>query len=125
MPYSTVRKYVNALKKKGYISLHVTSRSVILNDHDIEVFDRFSSLIKSGVPFKTALEQLIKTDNNSDNDTVEYLRRLEVKINSLEDENRKLRELVQMYLSKVDDLQNQLMPSRKKGWFFKILKPKK
>ena len=125
VPYSTVRKYVNALSEKGFISLETTPHSVTLRKKDIEVFDKLLALIRSGVSFKKAIEKLGEGEGDNQDNVIDYLRKLERKVDSLEEENRKLRELVQVYLSKVDELQKQLMPPKKKSWLFKIFRKTK
>jgi DNA-binding MarR family transcriptional regulator len=125
VPYSTVRKYVNALSEKGFISPETTPHSVTLHKKDIEVFDKLLVLIRSGVSFKKALDKLGEGEDGSRDNVVDYLQRLERKVDSLEEENKKLRELVQVYLSKVDELQNQLMSPKKRSWIFRIFKSKK
>jgi DNA-binding MarR family transcriptional regulator len=120
VPYSTVRKYVNALSEKGFISPETTPHSVTLRKRDIDIFDKLLALIRSGVSFKKAVEKLGEGEDGDKDDVLDYLQRLERKVDSLEEENKKLRELVQVYLSKVDELQNQLMPPKRRSWFSRI-----
>ena len=100
VPYSTVRKYVNALIAHGYINPERSSRGVILRANDVEVFDKLLSLIRSGYPLQTALKKLGEGIKDAKSDIIYYLQRLERRIEELEKENRTLRDLAQLYLSK-------------------------
>ena len=128
VPYSTVRKYVNALAERELIYPEVGSRSVTIHDNDVEVFDELLRLVRSGISFRSALDRLSEKKISGKSDAVSYFRKIEKKIDSLEEENRKLREIVQVYLSRIESLESQikeLMPPRKKGGFWKIFKRRK
>ncbi len=115
MPYSTVRKYVNALIERGIIAPDRTSHGVVLSPSDVEVFDTLVSFIRSGMPLKTAIDRLAEGRKATTDEVIQYLQRLERKIEELEKENKALRELVQMYLSEVKGL-----PAPKKPWWKRL-----
>ncbi len=123
VPYSTVRKYVNALAEKGLIYPEVGSRSVTIRDNDVEVFDELLRLVRSGMSFRSALDRLSEKKISGKSDVASYFRKIEKKIDSLEEENRKLREIVQVYLSRIESLESQikeLMPPKKKNFLARI-----
>ena len=114
VPYSTVRKYVNALIAHGYINPERSSRGVILRANDVEVFDKLLSLIRSGYPLQTALKMLGEGIKDAKSDIIFYLQRLERRIEELEKENRALRDIVQKYLAEIEKLKG--LPPPKKKW---------
>ena len=115
MSYSTVRKYVNALIERGIIAPERTSHGFVLSPSDVEVFDTLVSFIRSGMPLKSAIERVAGGKAPHTNEVIQYLQRLEKRIEELEKENRALREIVQMYLSEVKGL-----PVPKKPWWKRI-----
>ena len=115
MSYSTVRKYVNALIERGIITPEKTSHGFVLSPSDVEVFDALVSFIRSGMPLKSAVERVAEGRAPHTNEVIQYLQRLERKIEELEKENKALRELVQMYLSEVKGL-----PAPKKPWWKRL-----
>ena len=116
MPYSTARKYINALIERGIIAPERTSHGIVLSPSDVEVFDTLVSYIRSGMPLKTAIDRLAQGKSPPANEVIRYLQRLERRIEELERENRALRELIQMYLSEVKGL-----PAPKKPWWKRLL----
>ncbi len=128
VPYSTVRKYVNALAERRLIYPEVGSHSVTIRDNDVEVFDELLRLVRSGISFRSAIDRLSEKKRVDQSDEISYLRKIEKKIDSLEEENRKLREIVQVYLSRIESLESQikeLMPPKKRWGFWKIFKKRK
>ena len=117
MPYSTVRKYVNALIERGIIAPDRTSHGIVLSPSDVEVFDALVSFIRSGMPLKTAIDRLAEGRKATTDEVIQYLQRLEKKIEELEKENKALRELVQMYLSEVKGL-----PVPRKPWWKRLFR---
>jgi len=117
MPYSTVRKYVNALIERGIIAPERTSHGVVLSSSDVEVFDTLVSLVRSGLPLKSAIDRLAQGREAPADEVIRYLQRLERRIEELEKENRALRELIQVYLSEVKGL-----PKPKKPWWKRLFR---
>lgn len=115
MPYSTVRKYVNALIELGIIAPEKTSHGFVLSSSDVEVFDALVSLVRSGLPLKSAIDRLAQGREAPTDEVIRYLQRLERRIEELEKENRALRELIQVYLSEVKGL-----PKPKKPWWKRL-----
>lgn len=115
MPYSTVRKYINALIERNIIAPDRTSHGIMLSQYDVEIFDRLVSFIRSGMPLKTAIDRLVEGRKNTTDDVIQYLQRLERRIEELEKENRALREIIQVYLSEVKSL-----PASKKPWWKRL-----
>lgn len=115
-PYSTVRKYLNALVEAGILSASKTPKGVEFEDRAVEVLKRLIESINTGESLSSAIEKLKASDPSQNFQIV--LDKLE----KLEKENRSLREIVQVYLSKIDNLERQLMPPKKEKWFDRVLK---
>lgn len=122
MPYSTVRKYLTVLARNNLISLNKNqSGAVEIDDRARDVFASFVRHIKSGQTPSEAVKK-IASGNLSQDDALKLL--IE-KMEKLEDENRKLGELVQVYLSRIESLENQikeLMPPKGDNLLVRILR---
>lgn len=121
IPYSTVRKYLTVLAQNNLISLNKTQNGVEVNDNAERVFLSFIKFIKSGQTPSEAIKKIVE-GNLSQDDAMSLL--IE-KMERVEEENRKLRELVQMYLSRVENLEYQikeLMPPKRENFFARIVK---
>lgn len=102
LPYSTTRKYLKSLEEAGYITLRITEHGARIDHHTLVIFEELVELIKSGYPLQKALERLGEGRTATESRILEYLSRLEKKVEDLEAENRKLNELLQVYISKVE-----------------------
>ncbi len=122
IPYSTARKYLAVLVQNNLISLSKDkSGTVEIDDGAQRVFVSFVEHIRSGETPSEAIKKMAE-ENLSKDDALSLL--IE-KMERLEDENRKLREIVQVYLSKVENIESrlkELMPPKKNNLFSRILK---
>lgn len=105
--YHTARKYVKALQEKGIISE--------VSEELIPILKQIAELTASGKTVNEAIDFLVSRPAKESNFS-EILLRLESKIDALEKENRAQKELLQVYLSKIDKLQEQVraLPAPKK-----------
>ncbi|MCL4407584.1 MAG: helix-turn-helix domain-containing protein [Thermotogae bacterium] len=115
LPYSTTRKYLNTLEEKGLIKQEKTPKGVECDDKAIDILKTLVELVKHE-PLSSAIDKIKSSDPT--------LSVLLERMDKLEEENRKLREIVQIYLSRIDKLENQLMPPKnpKKNLFQRIFK---
>jgi len=122
IPYPTVRKYVLLLREKGYIMPVRKERTVELSAKDLEIFEKFVALVKSGLSLSTALERLKDSFSPSESFLAEELYKLRKENEELKKEVRHLRELVELYLSTIMDVSEKLkgLPPPRKSWREKI-----
>jgi len=122
MPYSTVRKYINVLIEHELINPERNNRTLILNTDHVNIFKTLVSLIQSGYSFNTAIQKLKEGFSNPNNEVIQYIQRLEKRIENLEKENRNLNQLIQIYLSKIDNIEDQIkaLPKPKESIWKKI-----
>jgi len=107
LKYHTARKYVKALQERGIISEP--------SEELIPILKQIAELTASGKTVNEAIEFIVSRPAQEANFS-EILLRLEAKIDALEKENRAQKELLQVYLSKIDKLQEQIraLPAPKK-----------
>ena len=122
IPYTTVRKYVHLLWEKGYISPKRVENRLELSPRDIEIFERFVELARSGINLQTALERLGDALSPTQSYISEELYKLRKENEELRKEVRHLRELVELYLSTIIDVSEKLkgLPPPRKSWREKI-----
>ena len=121
--YSTMYKYVITLKEHGLITIKAHKHLKEVDSHDFEVIKAFVKLIREGVSFSQALSTLSRSyeEQKQPQDLTKALQELRNEIHDLKKENESLRELVQMYLSRIDSLEKALMPP-KRSWLSRIFK---
>ena len=108
--YHTARKYLMALKERNLDNLP--------QEQLVEILRGIKKLTAQGFTIHQAIDVLARqTPSDS---TTQILLRLEQKIDSLEKENRALRELVQVLMAKIDQLPALEPP--KKPWWKRIFK---
>ncbi len=118
IPYTTVRKYVHLLWSRGYITPRREEKSLELSPRDIEIFERFVELVRSGLTLSTALERLGQSLAPTESYISEELYKLRKENEELRKEIQHLRELVELYLSTIMDISEKLkgLPPPKKTW---------
>jgi DNA-binding transcriptional regulator YhcF (GntR family) len=114
--YNTAYKYLKVLEKEGLITSRKTANGIEFDDSAVDMLREFANMIKGGLTTPQALEKL----KGHDSDLQLVLRKIE----ALERENQQLRELVQMYLSRIDNLEKALTPP-KRSWLSKLFHRKK
>jgi len=107
---------LKSLEEAGYITLRITEHGARIDHHTLVIFEELVELIKSGYPLQKALEKLGEGRTTTESRILEYLSRLEKKIRDLEAENRKLNELLQIYISKVEKALPSPTPPKKRWW---------
>lgn len=111
-----------ALESKGIKNLP--------EDQLITILQSIKSLTEKGYTVQESIDLLLK-ENQDKRSIEEILLSLEKKINDLERENQHLRDLIQVYLSRINSLEEKItlaLPKPRKSIFEKIkdlLKPKK
>lgn len=94
--YYTVRKYCKALQERG----------IEPTEETVEIVRKIAEMTSSGSTVEDAISSILQTPQRSEEQTFsEILLRLEAKIDRLERENKAQADLLQVYLSKIDDLQ--------------------
>jgi len=115
IPYTTTWKYLKILEQRGFIRVTKGDRGAKIDNHAIMIFKDFVDLIKEGHTITSALEKLSAGYIVADRPVIEYLQRLERRIEELEKENRALRDIVQKYLAEIEKLKG-LPPPKKSLW---------
>ena len=109
LPYNTAYKYLKRLVDEGILSSRKTANGIEFDVSAVDTLQALKRLIKNGESLSNAIEKL----KGHDPDIQLILKKIE----DLERENQQLRELVQMYLSRIDE--KALMPP-KRSWLSKI-----
>lgn len=121
LSYSTTWKYLKVLEERGFIRITRSYHGAKITDSDFAILQEFVRLIRDeGISLEGALERLAKGKSGTDETVIEYLRRLEKKIEDLEKENKALREIVQKYLFEVEQLKG--LPKPRDSFFSRISK---
>lgn len=95
--YYTVRKYCKSLQERG----------IEPTEDTVEIVKKIAEMTSSGSTVEDAISSILQTPRRSEDQTFsEILLRLETKIDKLERENKAQADLLQVYLSKIDDLQD-------------------
>ena len=97
--YHTTRKYLMALQSKGIKELPEIQLISILRS--------IKELTSKGYTVNESIDLILKEDQQKKT-TDEMFMILEKKINDLEKENRALKELIQVYLSRIDKLEQKI-----------------
>lgn len=111
------------LNEHGLITIKAHKHLKEVDSHDFEVIKAFVKLIQEGVSFSQALRTLSRSyeEQKQPQDLTQALQELRNEVHDLKKENESLRELVQMYLSRIDNLEKALMPP-KRSWLSRIFK---
>ena len=122
MSYSTTWKYVKLLNDHKLITLERDNGKVKIITEHVNTFKRFVELLNSGYNLQNALIKLKEGFSEGDNEVIQYIQRLEKRIIELEKENRNLSQLLQVYLSKIDSIEDQIkaLPKPKKSIWERI-----
>lgn len=112
LSYSTTRKYLKALQDRGFITIKMGEHGALLDEHAVKLMTRLVELIRDGNTLQVALEKLARGMEKPSSEIIEYLQRLERRIEELEKENRALRQLIQVYLSRLDEPKGLPKPRR-------------
>jgi len=122
MSYYTTWKYVKLLNDHKLITLERDNgKAKIITEH-VNTFKRFVELLNSGYNLQNALIKLKEGFSEGDNEVIQYIQKLEKRIIELEKENRNLSQLLQVYLSKIDSIEDQIkaLPSPSKSIWERI-----
>lgn len=111
LPYNTAYKYLKRLVDEGILSSRKTANGIEFDVSAIDTLQALKRLIKNGESLSNAIEKL----KGHDPDIQLILKKIE----DLERENQQLRDLVQMYLSRIDNLEKALLPP-KRSWLSRI-----
>ncbi len=111
--YSTVRKYCKALQERG----------IEPAEDVVEIVQKISEMTSSGSTVEDAISSILRTPQRSEEQSFSHiLLRLEAKIDRLEKENKAQADLLQVYLSKIDRLEDvvKALPPPKKNLMDRI-----
>jgi len=115
IPYTTAIKYLKALQDRGFITVRRDGKRIMYPDNTEEILRQFVELIRNGIPFSQSLKKLAHGDVPLQDPVLEEIRKLRQEIADLKKENQALRDLVQMYLSRLDETKS--LPAPKKSFF--------
>jgi predicted transcriptional regulator len=118
LTYSNARLYVKALEKRKIISSKRSGKSFNYSDDVIELVNRLKDTIKEGkMGINSAIDILV---SNQMNDPIS---RLVKEIEDLKEENFQLRQLIEVYIAKTEELIRQLPPPREEKipWWKRII----
>lgn len=118
IPYTTAVKYLKALQERGFVRVIREGNRSMYSDDTEEILRQFVELIRSGIPFSQALERLARGEHPLRDPVLEELRSLRREIEDLKKENQALRDLVQMYLSVLNEIKG--LPAPKKSFWEKL-----
>ena len=111
--YYTVRKYCKALQERG----------IEASEDVVEIVQKISEMTSTGSTVEDAISSILRTPQRSEEQSFSnILLRLESKIDRLEKENKAQADLLQVYLSKIDRLEDvvKALPPPKKSLMDRI-----
>ena len=124
--HASAYRLVNSLVENGLIEVvQEKNNKYIIKDNDFELVKELNNLVKSGFSRNKAVEILKEKNIKSDNiDFFIAFNELKEEIQSLKKENIALKELLQVYLSKIDKLEDQIkaLPKPREPFWKKITK---
>ncbi len=118
IPYTTASKYLKALQERGFVRVRREGNRVMYPDEAEELLRQLVELIKSGISFSQALERLSRGEIPLKDPVLEELRRLRREIEDLKKENQALKDLVMLYLSRLEEIRG--LPAPKKPWWKRL-----
>lgn len=119
LTYSNARLYVKALEKRKLISPKRSGKSLNYPEETIELVNRLKDTIKEQkLDINSAIDILVSTSMN------DPISRLIKEIEDLKKENFQLRQLIEVYIAKTEELMRQLPPPKeeKPPWWKRLLK---
>ncbi len=99
---------------EGVISARKTANGIEFDASVVDTLQDLKRLIKNGESLSNAIGKLKGRDPD--------IHLILKKVEDLERENQQLKELVQMYLSRIDNLEKELMPPKKQSWLSRIFR---
>lgn len=125
LTYSNARLYVKALEKRKLIIPKREGKSLNYPEDTIELVNRLKSIIKEEkINIDSAIDILVSTSMN------DPISRLVKEIEDLKKENFQLRQLIEVYIAKTEELMKQLPPPKEEKseekipWWKRIFKRK-
>jgi len=121
LTYSNARLYIKALEKRKLIIPKRVGKSLNYSEETIELVNRLKSIIREEkISIDSAIDILVSTSMN------DPISRLIKEIEDLKKENFQLRQLIEVYIAKTEDLLKQLPPPKeeKLPWWKRFLRRK-
>jgi len=121
LTYSNARLYVKALEKRKLVSPKRSGKSLNYPEETIELVNRLKDTIKEQkLDINSAIDILVSTSMN------DPISRLIKEIEDLKKENFQLRQLIEVYIAKTEELMRQLPPPKeeKPPWWKRLLRRK-
>jgi DNA-binding Lrp family transcriptional regulator len=107
--HSTAYRLVSSLVKNHIIEISHEKNKYIINDSDIVLIRQFHDLIQSGLSSDKAVEVLKENSKISEDLNLSIvLHDLKRQVEELTKENKSLRDLIQVYLSKINSLEEKI-----------------
>jgi DNA-binding transcriptional MerR regulator len=119
LTYSNARLYVKALEKRKLILPKRSGKSLNYPEETVELVNRLKDTIKDQkLDINSAIDILVSTSMN------DPISRLIKEIEDLKKENFQLRQLIEVYIAKTEELMRQLPPPKeeKTPWWKRLLK---
>jgi len=119
LTYSNARLYVKALEKRKLILPKRSGKSLNYPEETVELVNRLKDTIKEQkLDINSAIDILVSTSMN------DPISRLIKEIEDLKKENFQLRQLIEVYIAKTEELMRQLPPPKeeKPPWWKRLLK---
>ena len=118
IPYTTAVKYLKALQERGFVRVRREGNRIMYPDEAEEMLRQLVDLVRSGISFSQALEKLASGEAPLKDPVLEELRRLRHEIEDLKKENQALKDLVMLYLSRLEEIKG--LPVPKKPWWKRL-----
>jgi len=119
LTYSNARLYVKSLEKRKLILPKRSGKSLNYPEETVELVNRLKDTIKEQkLDINSAIDILVSTSMN------DPISRLIKEIEDLKKENFQLRQLIEVYIAKTEELMRQLPPPKeeKPPWWKRLLK---
>lgn len=120
LKYSNARLYVKALEKRNLISPKRSGKSFEYPEETVNLINSLKTIVREqNLNLNEAIDILVSGEMN------DPISRLSKEIEHLRDENFQLRQLIEVYIARTEELLKQLPPPQKEekiSWWKKIFR---